>query len=75
MELGSIRPGVRFQIVHIPDGQFKERLCQFGMVEGTVVGCRYARRTIVALEWKGTAVAIRRKDLRGIESRVVPWES
>lgn len=71
MELSSIRPGMKLKIIHIPAGPFRARLAQLGMVEGTVVGCRYGRRNILALEWMGTAVAIRRKDLKGFEARVV----
>ena len=75
MELCCIRPGMWVQIIHIPQCRLKDRLEQFGMVEGTIVRCRYARRRLIALEWIGTAVAVRRKDLKGFEARVVPWEN
>ena len=72
MELGCIRPGMRAEVIHIPPCALKERLQQFGFVEGTVIRCRYARRNLLALEWMGTAVAVRRKDLGGFEARVMP---
>ncbi len=72
MELGCIRPGMMAEVIHIPPSMLKERLRQFGLVEGTVVRCRYARRRLLALEWMGTAVAVRRKDLSGFEARVIP---
>ena len=75
MELGCIRPGIKAEVIHIPQSTLKDRLHQFGLVEGTVVRCRYARRHLVALEWMGTAVAVRRKDLKGFEARVMPWEN
>lgn len=72
MELGSVRTGMCVEVIHIPEGSLKERINQFGLVEGTNVKCRYARQRLIALEWMGTAVAVRRKDLRGFEARVIP---
>ena len=75
MELGSIRAGVEMTVTKIPTGSMGERLRQFGLVEGTQVRCRFARRKLIALEWPGTVVAVRRGDLMGFEARVVSWEN
>ena len=75
MELGCIRAGVEMTVTKIPAGTMGERLRQFGLVEGLAVRCRYARRNLIALEWPGTAVAVRRGDLKGFEARVVSWEN
>lgn len=73
MELYQIRPQMRVEVMRMPDCAIKKRLRQFGFLEGTVVQCRYARRNLVALEWMGTAIAVRRKDLVGIQARVIAW--
>ncbi len=71
MRLSSIRGGMQVQIEEIPPSPLKDRLRQFGFVEGIQVGCRYARRNLVALEWLGTAVAVRRKDVKDFIVRVI----
>ena len=71
MELGCIRSGMVMTVTKIPAGSMGDRLRQFGFAEGTMVRCRYARRKLIALEWPGTAVAVRRGDLKGFEAWVV----
>ena len=70
MEFGCIRPGMTVQVIKIPQCPLADRLRQFGFVDGVVVRCRYARKNLVALEWAGTAVAVRRKDMNGFVARV-----
>ena len=71
MDLCRIQTGMTVKIITIPQGTLKNRLRQFGFVEGTSVTCRYARKRILALEWMGTVVAVRRKDLMGFAARVI----
>jgi len=71
MELASIRPGMAAKVIHIPQCPLKDRLRQFGLVEHSTVRCRYARRNLLALEWAGTAVAVRRKDIKGFVAQVI----
>lgn len=71
MKLSDIRSGMQVHIETIPPSPLKERLRQFGLMEGMEVGCRYARGNLVALEWIGTVVAVRRKDIGDIMVRVV----
>lgn len=71
MKLSEIRSGMRVYVESIPPSLLKDRLRQFGFVEGIEIGCRYSRRNLVALEWLGTAVALRRKDIADMIVRVV----
>ena len=71
MELCQMRCGQCFWVESIPEGALKKRLYQFGFVEGTVVHCRLSKRSIVALEWPGTVIALRRKDIKGLSGRVI----
>lgn len=46
----------------------KKRLRDFGMVPGTIVGCRYRSPggSVTALEFRGTVVALRTRDMKKI---------
>ena len=50
------------------DGVLTKRLRDYGLVPGTVVRCRYrsADGSVIALELRGSVVAMRRRDLRKI---------
>ena len=65
-KLGLGRLGV---VTHIDtDGYMKNRLRAFGMVPGTSVRCRYRSPggSVTALEFRGSVVALRTRDLRCI---------
>ena len=53
------------------DPMLEKRLRDFGMVPGTVVGCRYRSPggSVTALEFRGTVVALRTRDTRKIRVR------
>lgn len=64
-----VRPGVEAVVVRIDAGYFlKRRLKDFGLVPGTAVRCRYRSpgRDVTALEFRGTVVALRTRDLKRI---------
>lgn len=70
--LNCIRPGAQAVVTQInADARLKCRLRDFGLVPGTVVRCRY--RTpgggVTALEFRGTVVALRTRDLQKIRVR------
>lgn len=70
--LCDIRPGDRVIVTGISDKcRLKGRLREFGMVEETDVCCRYLSPggSLAALELRGTVIAVRRKDLKGIRAR------
>ncbi len=70
--LCDIRPGVRAMVTEIPDtNALKGRLREFGLVPGTEVICRFLSPggDLVALELRGTVIALRRKDMDGIMVR------
>ena len=69
MCLDQIRQGMIFEVERIPDGMLKMRLRQFGLTEGMTVKCRMARNNILALQWPGTVVAIRRNDVKNVVCR------
>ena len=71
MDLSQICLGMRARVEQMSPSPITDRLRQFGLVEGTAVFCRLARRRIVALEWGGTVVALRRKDIVGLRVRVM----
>lgn len=73
MQLTQIKQGMEMLLTDIPDSRLKARMRQFGLVEGMTVKCRMARKNIVALQWSGTMVAVRRKDLNGMDGQVVVW--
>ena len=47
----------------------KKRFRDYGLVPGTIVRCRYRSPdgSVVALEFRGSVVAVRRKDLQWIK--------
>lgn len=64
--LGLGRLGV---VTHIDtDAHMKSRLRAFGMVPGTQVRCRYRSPggSVTALEFRGSVVALRTRDLQRI---------
>ena len=70
--LCDIRPGVRAVVTDISDeNALKGRLREFGMIPGTEVCCRFLSPggDLAALELRGTVIAVRRRDLKGIYAR------
>ena len=70
--LCCIRPGMEAVVVEISaDQALERRLRDFGFVPGTVVRCRYRAPGggVTALEFRGTVVALRTRDLRKIRVR------
>lgn len=74
VSLESIQPGMRALVtgIHV-ERQLRRRLRDFGLIPGTLVLCRYWNpgRTVVALELRGSILAIRRKEARQIQVRMV----
>ena len=71
--LDAVEVGTQCVVVAITaDKSLKQRLKDFGFTPGTQVRCRYASpdRQTVAIEFKGTVVALRRSDLSGIQVQV-----
>ena len=69
MKLGDIYLGEQVRLVDIPQNcPVRLRLAQFGLGPGSQVRCRCFSpgHHLVALEWEGTVLAVRRKDLMGI---------
>lgn len=73
MQLCEIKQGMEMKIERIDGCKLKDRMRQFGLVDGMSVTCRLEKKNIVALQWSGTVVAVRRKDLYGIDGRVIIW--
>ena len=73
MQLSEIRQGMEVRLTDIAACKLKDRMLQFGLVDGMSVVCRMERKNIVALQWPGTMVAVRRKDLTGMNGQVVVW--
>lgn len=50
----------------------EERLRDFGLVSGTKAACRYKSpdSCVTALEFRGTVLALRTRDLRGIRVKL-----
>lgn len=70
--LCDIRPGVRAVVTEISDENgLKSRLREFGMIPGTELRCRFLSPggDLAALELRGTVIAVRRRDLKGIKTR------
>ncbi len=70
--LDCIRPGMRAVVTQIyTDAAMQRRLKAFGLVPGTVVRCRYRCPwgDVVALELRGSVLALRTRDLRKIRVR------
>ncbi len=67
--LSELRPGCRAVIMHIGGNPaLKRRLQDLGLVPGTEVCCRYRSPGggVTALEFRGTVVALRTRDLKKI---------
>lgn len=74
METGlhCIRPGKRAVVIRIETAQLlKQRLQALGLIPGTEVTCRYKSPggSVTALEFRGTVVALRTRDLQKIRVR------
>lgn len=70
--LSCIRPGTQAVVTQIgTDARLKCRLRDFGLVPGTMVRCRYRAPggSVTALEFRGTVVALRTRDLQKIRVR------
>lgn len=74
VSLDSIFPGMQALItgIHV-EHHLRQRLQDFGLIPGTLVRCRYWNpgRTVVALELRGSILALRSKDARRIDVRMV----
>lgn len=73
IKLSDLRTGQQACLLDIPqDCPVKARLAQFGIGAGALVRCRFFSpgRHLLALEWDGTLLAVRRKDLTGITARL-----
>lgn len=69
MALEGLMPGDTGVVVGIALGEALEgRLRSFGLVPGTRVQCRYRSPDgcLTALELRGTVIALRTRDLKGI---------
>ncbi len=67
--LDQLRTDKMAVVTHIGAGQvLKRRFRDFGLVPGTIVRCRYKSPdgSTVALEFRGSIVALRAKDLHHI---------
>ena len=64
-------PAVVLEISCKPE--LRERLRDFGLVPGTEVTARYRSpdKGVTALEFRGTVIALRTRDLKGVKVR---WE-
>ena len=73
IKLSDIHSGQQACLMDIPQGcPVKARLAQFGIGPGSQVRCRFFSpgHHLVALEWGGTVLAMRLKDLTGITARL-----
>lgn len=67
--LDSLKTDKMAVVTHIEtDEALKKRLRTYGLVPGTIVRCRYRSPggSVIALELRGSVVALRAKDLKGI---------
>lgn len=74
ISLDCLRPGQEGVVSGIDtDEQLKVRLQAFGMVPGTSVCCSYRSPggSITALEFRGTVVALRTRDMKKIRAQCV----
>lgn len=72
IRLDTLRPGAEAVITAIDcPPSVRQRLTDFGMVEGTCVTCRYRSPdgSLSALFLRGTTLAVRRTDLARITAR------
>lgn len=73
IKLSDLHPGECALLLDIPSAcPLKRRLRQFGVDRGTVARCRFYSpgRHLVALEFGGTLLAMRRADLTVITARL-----
>lgn len=65
--LDGLRPGESGVVIHM-DAQkmLLDRLRDFGFVPGTVVGCRYRSKGVMAVECRGSVIALRARDVKNI---------
>lgn len=71
--LDHIRPGVQAVVTRVnTDPALTHRLRQFGLVPGTRVCCRYRCPwgSVTALEFRGSVLALRTRDLGKIRVEV-----
>lgn len=70
MTLDRLRPGERAVVTDM-ECRLADRLRQFGLVPGTEVSCRCKspHGDVSAIEFRGSVVAMRDRDLRGIRVR------
>lgn len=71
--LDALQPGAQAQVTAFAcDKHLRQRLADFGLVEGTKVQCRYRSpdATVTALFLRGTTLAVRRADLGKIRARM-----
>ena len=73
MGLDKLPLGVSGQITQMAEGlPLTRRLNQFGMVPGTRICCRYRTPggSVTAVEFRGTVVALRTRDMSAIRVKV-----
>lgn len=71
--LDRIRPGMRAVVLMVcTQERLRHRLADFGLVPGTKVQCRYRSPggDVTAIGLRGSVLALRTGDLRGIRVRV-----
>ena len=71
ISLDCLRPGQQGVVTNIDtDEQLRQRLQAFGMIQGTNVYCGYRSPGggITALEFRGTVVALRTRDMKKIRA-------
>lgn len=69
MALDALLPGQAGVVTDLAVGEgLQKRLNAFGLVPGTVVHCCYRSpdKTVTALAFRGTVLALRTKDLKNI---------
>lgn len=72
MGLGELGLGRMAKVLRVEtDGTLGARLKDFGLVPGTRVCCRYRTPggTVTAVEFRGTTVALRTRDMQAIRVR------
>ncbi len=72
LTLDSLRLGQRAEVTGLDTAaSLTARLRDFGMVPGTQVQCRYRTPggSVTALEFRGTVVALRTRDMKKIRVR------
>ncbi len=71
--LDVLRPGAKGVVIRVDaEPALKRRLQDFGLIPGTVVSCRYRCPWghLTALEFRGSVLALRTRDLRKIRVRL-----